>query len=172
MSGIFDEYSGSLTADVLSFNPDAILAPDTLRIRMTRGERRIADELRKQFGSFRRVVIDVDGEKHEFGADSLIRLLEGYEGAGDRLQESYDQVPEQAKCENDSERESCESNYARLFGTPERAARTITRMQMATDLMGCCDADTCPAAFDECWKLDACPMDDYDALLGWLRGDA
>lgn len=64
------------------------------------------------------------------------------------------------------------TRYSELFGTPERAARTITRMQMATDLMGCCDADTCPAAFNECWKLDACPMDDYDALLEWLSGDA
>ena len=64
------------------------------------------------------------------------------------------------------------SRWFELFGTPERSARTITRMQMATDLMGCCDADTCPAAFDGCWKLDSCPMDDYDALLEWLRGDA
>ena len=64
------------------------------------------------------------------------------------------------------------SNYEKLFGTPERAARTITRMQMATDLMGCCDADTCPAASDGCWQRDSCPMDEYDALLEWLRGDA
>ena len=63
------------------------------------------------------------------------------------------------------------SRWHELFGTPERAARTITRTQMATDLMGCCDADTCPAAFDECWKLDSCPMDDCDALLEWLRGE-
>ena len=68
--------------------------------------------------------------------------------------------------------EGGETRWERLFGTPERAARTITRMQMATDLMGCCDADLCPAAFNECWKLDTCPMDDYDALLEWLRGDA
>lgn len=65
-----------------------------------------------------------------------------------------------------------ETNWERLFGTPERAAGTITRMQMVTDLMGVCDADTCPAASEGCWKLDACPMDDYDVLLEWLRGDA
>lgn len=64
------------------------------------------------------------------------------------------------------------SRYSELFGTPELAARTIWSMQMVTDLMGCCDADTCPAAFDECWKLDSCPMDDYDTLLEWMRGDA
>lgn len=79
MSGIFDEFGGSLTADVLEFNPDAIPAPDTLVIRMTRGERRIADELRKQFGGFERVVIDVDGDRHEYDADALIALLEGLE---------------------------------------------------------------------------------------------
>lgn len=78
----FAEFGGSLTADVLSFNTDAIAAPDTLFIRMTRGESRIAEELHKAFGGFERVIIDVDGEQHEFGADSLIRLLEGYEGAG------------------------------------------------------------------------------------------
>ena len=76
-------FGGSLTADVLMFDPDAIPAPDTLYIRMTRGERRIAKELRNQFGGFRRVRIDVDGEQHEFSADSLIRLLEGYEGSRD-----------------------------------------------------------------------------------------
>lgn len=66
-------FGGSLTADVLT-------APDTLHIYMTRGEKRIAKALRSQFGGFKRVVIDVDGEEHEFSADSLIRLLEGYEG--------------------------------------------------------------------------------------------
>lgn len=77
----FGRFGGSLTADVLTFNPDAIPAPDTLVIRMTRGERRIADELRKAFGGFERVIIDVDGERHEFSADSFIRLLESYECA-------------------------------------------------------------------------------------------
>ena len=81
MSEQFAEFGGSLTADVLTFNTDAIPAPNTLHIRMTRGERRIADELRKEFGGFKRVIIDVDGERHEFSADSFIRLLESYECA-------------------------------------------------------------------------------------------
>lgn len=72
-------FGGTLTADVLEFNPDAILAPNTLYIRMTRGERRIADELHKAFGGFKRVIIDVDGERHEYDADALIALLEGVE---------------------------------------------------------------------------------------------
>lgn len=79
----FGRFSGSLQFNRIEFNPDAIPAPDTLHIRMTRGERRIADELRKQFGGFGRVIIDVDGERHEFDADSLIRMLEGYEGSRD-----------------------------------------------------------------------------------------
>ena len=69
-------------------------------------------------------------------------------------------------------RERDKSRWAELFGTPERAAQTIWQMQMATDLMGCCDSDTCPAAFEGCWKQTSCPMDDYDVLLEWLRGDA
>ena len=101
MSGIFDTFSGHIEAEVLTCNPDAIPAPDMLVISMTRGERRIADELHKAFGGFKRVVIDVDGEQHEFSADSLIGLLEGYEGARDT------------------------SRHAELFGTPERAAGTL-----------------------------------------------
>lgn len=103
MSERFAEFSGSLAANVLEFHPDAIPKPDTLVIRMTRGERRIADELRKAFGGFERVIIDVDGEWHEFDADSLIGLLESYEGARDT------------------------SIYAELFGTPELAALTLVR---------------------------------------------
>ena len=138
MSGIFDEFSGNLTADVLKFNPDAIPAPDTLVIRMTRGERRIADELRKEFGGFERVVIDVDGELHEFDADSLIRLLESYEDA---------------------------SRYSELFGTPERAARTVIALETCR-VVGCVDC----AARGVC-KYQ-CDYDfDYDAILEWLGGE-
>ena len=96
----FAEFGGSLTADIIEFNHDAMPKPNMLFIRMTRGERRIADELRKEFGGFERVAIDVDGEKHEFNADSLIRLLESYEDA---------------------------SRWHKLFGTPERAAVTLVR---------------------------------------------
>lgn len=68
-----------MSGDVMSFNLDAVPKPNTLYIRMTRGQRRIADELHKAFGDFERVVIDVDGEEHEFDADSFIRLREEYE---------------------------------------------------------------------------------------------
>ena len=77
----FATFGGSLKSDVLTFNPDALPEPDTLCIFMTRGNG--ADEFRKRHGNIRRVIIDVEGEKHEFSADSLIRLLEGLEGASD-----------------------------------------------------------------------------------------
>lgn len=92
----------------MAFNLDAIPEPDTLHISMKRGERHIAGELSKAFGGFKRVIIDVDGEQHEFSADSLIRLLEGYEGARDT------------------------SRYGELFGTPERAAATVAAMPCGT----------------------------------------
>lgn len=147
MSGIHDSFSGSIASEVLTYNPDAIPQPEELHIRMTRGERHIADELRKAFSEFKRVIIDVDGEQHEFSADSFIRLLEGYEGAWGT------------------------SKYAELFGTPERAARTLVDKQLTYDLLDQCDK--CPNQTDECFEPSGkCAMDDYDALLEWLRGDA
>lgn len=131
MSGIYNSFSGSLPEH------------NTLYIRMTRGERRIADELREQLGGFERVTIDVDGEQHGFSADSFIRLLEDYEGAQGM------------------------NNHIRLFGTPERAARTIADLQ------------TCSLGFDiECDECAVCSLcqsgarNDRAALVEWLRGDA
>ena len=139
----FAEFSGSLTADTIEFNHDAMPKPNMLFIRMTRGERRIADELHKEFGGFERVVIDVDGEKHEFNADSLIRLLESYEDA---------------------------SRYSELFGTPERAARTLQEFEL--DHLNWCHGtdgcEKCPYEFDRY----GCYLPDGFELLEWLRGDA
>ena len=57
-----------------------------------------------------------------------------------------------------------ESNYERLFGTPERAARTICRQLKHYNI---CICDGCPVKppNKECDS-------EYDALLEWLRGDA
>lgn len=59
------------------------------------------------------------------------------------------------------------SRYAELFGTPERAARTLADLQ------------TCSLGFDlecdECAVYSLCQSgarNDCDALLEWLRGDA
>jgi hypothetical protein len=146
MNGIYEVYDGSITGKVLTFNPDAIPEPDTLHIRMTRGERRIADELRKSFGGFERVIIDVDGEQHEFSADSLVQMLEYYEDAQGM------------------------NNHMRLFGTPERAAWTLI------DCNGFGDCVDCPVCHDELGKTCEIPGDcvfvmcDYAALLDWLKG--
>ena len=138
MSGICDTFSCSITGDVLTFNPDAIPKPNTLQICMTRGEHRIAEELRKQFGGFEHVIIDVDGLQYKFNADGFIGLLESYEGApGTRWHD--------------------------LFGTPERAARTL---YVSTFECRCC------VIRDECgYNLDKCVMNDRDALLEWLKGE-
>ena len=142
----FGRFGGSLTADVLNFNPDAIPAPDTLLIHMTRDNRRISYELREIFGGFRRVVIDVDGDEISFSADSLIRMLEGYEGARDT------------------------SRYAELFGTPERAAEYWAMQCFGSDGGLCyyCPFDGCNGNLNNSGTYQSV----YDALLGWLRGDA
>lgn len=102
------------------------LAVNALYIHMTRGKKRIADELSKQFGRFERVIIDVDGERHEFSADSLIRLLESYE--------SYGQVPEQGEreyvAENDRLRKLVEDLYFDLLGEMPESMLEDRRSQM------------------------------------------
>ena len=56
-----------------------------------------------------------------------------------------------------------ESNYQRLFGTPERAARAIVDSCNDDYDYGC---GGCPVA-----RVN-CKCGDYDSLLEWLRGDA
>lgn len=56
-----------------------------------------------------------------------------------------------------------QSNYKRLFGTPERAAGTLSRF--CTDCF-CGDCATCGVPEWACYRHD------YDALLEWLRGEA
>jgi hypothetical protein len=75
-----------------------------------------------EFGGFERVIIDVDGEQHEFRADSLIRLLESYEG---------------------------ETRWHELFGTPERAANVILALQICP--CGKDECVFCPA-HDVCFE--------------------
>ena len=56
------------------------------------------------------------------------------------------------------------SRYAELFGTPERAARTICRQLKHYNI---CICDGCPVKppNKECDS-------EYDALLEWLKGEA
>lgn len=74
-----------------------------------------------------------------------------------RLQEGYGQVPE--KGEREGEHESY-SQWHALFGTPERAARTLQPNSMRCEY--CLLRDYC--------KDGICLIADYDALLDWLRG--
>lgn len=67
--------------------------------------------------------------------------------------------------------EGGESNYTRLFGTPERAARTY----LDYFLNGCDGAtcgDGCPFFDTSMYMNCALGTDDYDALIEWLKGDA
>ena len=66
--------------------------------------------------------------------------------------------------------EGGETNWERLFGTPERAARTLYEKWFKTDAFQCY---FCPLASERCYEpIDECAMDGCDALLEWLRGDA
>lgn len=56
-------------------------------------------------------------------------------------------------CQNVSDLSDDKSRWAELFGTPERAARTLHEL-----CGGCCG-------------LPENVRDDYDALLEWLRGE-
>ena len=57
-----------------------------------------------------------------------------------------------------------ESNYERLFGTPERAARTLFEMCRDSNGGSCAGCPILGSDIDDC--------SDTDALLEWLRGDA
>lgn len=56
-----------------------------------------------------------------------------------------------------------ESNYKRLFGTPERAAQTLHH----SGTLVCSEC----LIREECAKNSDCMIVRYDALLEWLRGD-
>jgi len=75
----YADFSGTIECRVLESHLDKLPEPDTLCIFMTRGERRVRESVNKAFGAVKHVVIDVDGEKHEYDADALIALLEGLE---------------------------------------------------------------------------------------------
>lgn len=75
----YADFSVAVKGRVLESHLDKLPEPDTLCIFMKRGERRVRESVNKAFGDIRRVVIVVDGEKHEYDADALIALLEGLE---------------------------------------------------------------------------------------------
>ena len=56
-----------------------------------------------------------------------------------------------------------ESNYEKLFGTPERAARTLMTFSPPQLCAHCALYNTCGVDLDK-----DCLLCDYDALLEWL----
>ena len=65
------------------------------------------------------------------------------------------------------------SRWHELFGTPERAARTLTNVCQFTHGGELCDRCQC-YLFDDCDGMLRLRSEQsiYDALLEWLRGDA
>ena len=60
--------------------------------------------------------------------------------------------------------EGGESNYEKLFGTPEKAARTLL------DTCDNCGQNDCSGC--QVYEFTSGGDLDYDALLEWMRGDA
>ena len=63
------------------------------------------------------------------------------------------------------------SNWEKLFGSPELAARTIVEYDLYYELTDECEACS---RYDECKETIAtqpCQMDDEDAILRWLNDD-
>lgn len=68
-----------------------------------------------------------------------------------------------------TEKADTKSQWYQLFGTPERAARTLLKNGKSTPPCYAC------LIRDECYNLpedSKCPMEDYDTLLELLKGDA
>ena len=68
-----------------------------------------------------------------------------------------------------------ESRYSKLFGTPERAARTIA--EYGKTIYACAECPLCHDPIGATCEINGeCPWVDeesgYDALLEWLMGDS
>lgn len=121
------------------------------------------DELQAELDELRpsRIVEFAELESDEPPYDELLRCLENdwhISASWDGLRKFWNVA--------DAELDHIEdkSRWFELFGTPERAARTLLE---STSECRCC------VIRDECgYDLDACVMYDHDKLLEWLRGDA
>ncbi|MBQ9000497.1 MAG: hypothetical protein IJ087_01435 [Eggerthellaceae bacterium] len=75
------------------------------------------------------------------------------------MQECHATQANYEHCKYSTDRGWCDtSKYAELFGTPERAARTLAD--------NCDDHNLCNGCPADCERHDC-----YDALLEWMRGD-
>ena len=103
-----------------------------------------------------RLMGDGQAAKGEFAVATLLRdAADTIESLRDRLQP----VPAELDYIEDK------SRWFELFGTPERAARTMAGK--CCDCLECVIVDACEYGVGE-----GCPLDNYGAMLEWLRGDA
>ena len=101
-----------------------------------------------------RLMGDGQAAKGEFAVATLLReAADTIKSLRDRLQP----VPAELDYIEDK------SRWFELFGTPDRAARTLVDSCNDDYDYGC---GGCPVA-----RVN-CKCGDYDAILGWLRGDA
>ena len=113
-----------------------------------------ADELRGYALSVRNVALRTTSLCHEARRDLFDSAV--------RMEQAADTIEKLEPHSNQLE----PSRWHALFGTPERAARTLSIMQRCElGIIGNCG---------ECEMHDACSVrdGDYDALLEWLKGDA
>lgn len=125
------------------------------------------DDLRTLAGELRRVYEhNTDWLRDE--AVTLAASVDAMREAADTIESMRDRLqPVPAELDYIEDK----SRWFQLFGTPERAVRTIQDKMLAYDLLTQCD--DCPYQTDECFKPSCkCAMQDYDVLLEWLRGDA
>ena len=108
----------------------------------------------------------------EYRIHQDINLSEIADEYAKRLQEHVDELALDRAAETLAKygyvKEDKQSRWFELFGTPERAARTLIAVRGECESGPCSsncpfgDAPTCPSN---------CEPSDYDALLEWLSGD-
>lgn len=121
------------------------------------GGKLTAEQVRESIErNFSKVAVLDDGKPVEWRDDWVCKVGIDYKSIADEL----NATPGGGECEHSGTR------WHELFGTPERAAKTLSIMQRCElGIIGNCD---------ECEMHDACRVrdGDYDALLKWLGGDA
>lgn len=130
--------------------------------------------LSSQAGELREKADLLDGPE---GMDNLVRMLreaaDTIESLRDRLQEDGEQTCHATQANYEHCKYSTDrgwrdtSKYAELFGTPERAAKTVSAM-CSHGIWSC---DGCPL-FDEGVEHCESELGDTPSLLEWLRGEA
>ena len=115
-------------------------------------------------------ILDYQADRLRKYAERLRQLANGHVNQGfPARQDLYESAAEMREAADTIEELSAKlqgvmgTRYNELFGTPERAARTMVDMCEGGTFDDC---GGCPAALAEC------KLGDYDALLEWLRGDA